>query len=107
MSSATFEEVTKSRPEKRLTMSFKKHAGRNNQGKLTIRHQGGGHKQLYRIIDFKQRDKMGIEGKVVAIQYDPNRTSYIILVNYKDGEKRYHIAPDQLKVGTIIMTKEK
>ncbi len=107
MSSATFEEVTKSRPEKSLTMSFKKNAGRNNQGKLTVRHQGGGHKQLYRIIDFKQRDKLGIEGKVSAIEYDPNRTCYIMLVVYKDGEKRYHIAPDQVKVGTIIVSKEK
>lgn len=107
MSVLTFEEITKTHPEKSLLKSFKKHAGRNNQGKLTVRHQGGGHKQLYRMIDFKQRDKMGIAGKVVAIEYDPNRTALIILVNYTDGEKRYHLAPDQIKVGTVIVSQEK
>jgi len=107
MSSNTFEEITKSRPEKRLTKSFKRQAGRNNQGKITVRHQGGGHKQLYRIVDFSQRAKINIPGKVVSVEYDPNRSSYIMLVNYADGDKRYHIAPDQIKVGTSIITTEK
>jgi large subunit ribosomal protein L2 len=107
MSVSTFEEITKKKPEKSLLKSFKKQAGRNNQGKLTVRHQGGGHKQLYRMVDFSHRDKMGISGKVAAIEYDPNRSCYIMLVQYMDGEKRYHIAPEQIKVGTIIMTKEK
>ncbi len=107
MSVLTFEEITKTRPEKSLLTSFKKNAGRNNQGKLTIRHQGGGHKQLYRMIDFKQTDKIGIPAKVTAVEYDPNRTAFIILATYADGEKRYHLAPDQIKVGTTIVTKEK
>ncbi len=107
MSVLTFEEITKTRPEKSLLTSFKKNAGRNNQGKLTIRHQGGGHKQLYRMIDFKQNDKIGIPAKVTAVEYDPNRTAFIILATYADGEKRYHLAPDQIKVGTTIVTKEK
>ena len=107
MSTLTFEEVTKSKPEKSLLRSFKKQAGRNNQGKITVRHQGGGHKQLYRVIDFNQRDKVNIPGKVVAVEYDPNRTCFIMLVIYKDGEKRYHIAPEAIKVGTMIMTSDK
>ncbi len=107
MSVSTFEEITKHKPEKKLLRSFKKQAGRNNQGKLTVRHQGGGHKQLYRMIDFKQRDKLGVPAKVAAIEYDPNRTCYIMLVQYADGEKRYHIAPDQIKVGTMIMSEDK
>lgn len=107
MSSNTFEEITKSRPEKRLTKSFKRRAGRNHQGKITVRHQGGGHKQLYRMVDFSQREKMNIPGKVVAIEYDPNRSSFIMLVNYADGDKRYHIAPDKMKVGTKIIASEK
>ena len=107
MSSYSFEEITKSRPEKRLLKSFKRQAGRNNQGKLTIRHQGGGHKQLYRMIDFSQRKKVDIPAKVTAVEYDPNRTCYIMLVTYADGDKRYHLAPDQIKVGTDIITTEK
>jgi large subunit ribosomal protein L2 len=107
MSGNTFEEITKSKPEKALIKGRKKFGGRNNYGKLTIRHQGGGHKQLYRYIDFKQTDKLNIPGIVAAIEYDPNRTCFIMLVNYSDGEKRYHIAPDQMKVGTRIITKEK
>ena len=108
MSGLTFEELTKGKkPEKSLMKRIKKMAGRNNQGKLTVRHQGGGHKQLYRMIDFKQRDKVGIPGTVKALEYDPNRTAFIMLVNYADGEKRYHIAPDQMKVGTEIIAKEK
>lgn len=107
MSGYSFEEITKSKPEKSLTSGGRKHAGRNNQGKITIRHQGGGHKQLYRIIDFKQRDKLGIPGVVKAVEYDPNRTSYIMLVSYADGEKRYHLAPEGIKVGTTIVSNSK
>lgn len=107
MSGYSFEEITKKRPEKSLTTNKLRKAGRNNQGRITVRHQGGGHKQLYRIIDFKQRDKIGIPAKVTAVEYDPNRTAYIMLVVYKDGEKRYHIAPEKIKVGTEIITKEK
>ncbi len=107
MSVLTFDEITKTKPEKRLTMGNRKRAGRNNQGKITVRHQGGGHKQLYRIIDFKQRDKSGIPAKVAAIEYDPNRTALIMLVNYADGEKRYHLAPEGIKVGTKLMTHDK
>jgi large subunit ribosomal protein L2 len=107
MSGSTFEEITKSKPEKRLIKGKMKQAGRNNQGKITIRHQGGGHKQLYRMVDFKMRDKMGIPGIVKAIEYDPNRTARIMLVQYADGEKRYHLAPEAIEVGTSLMTKDK
>ncbi len=103
MSVLSFDEITKKRPEKRLLKSFKRQAGRNNQGKITVRHQGGGHKQLYRSIDFSQQDKQGIPGKVTAIEYDPNRTALIMLVTYADGEKRYHLAPENIKVGTPLM----
>ncbi len=98
MSISSFEEITKTSPEKSLTFSLKKSGGRNNLGRVTARHRGGGHKQLYRIIDFK-RDKVGIPAKVFSIEYDPNRTSRIALLHYADGEKRYIIAPDGLKVG--------
>lgn len=107
MSGYSFDEITKKRPEKKLTSKLNKKAGRNNQGRITIRHQGGGHKKLYRIIDFKMRDKVGISATVAAIEYDPNRTAYIMLVHYADGEKRYHLAPEGIKVGTEIVTKEK
>lgn len=108
MTSASFEELTKkAKPQKRLLKKLNSKAGRNNQGKITIRHQGGGHKRNYRIIDFKQRDKANIPGKVVSVEYDPNRTAYIMLVQYNDGDKRYHIAPEGIKVGEEIMTKEK
>ena len=107
MSVLTFDEITKKRPEKRLLVRFKRQAGRNNQGKLTVRHQGGGHKQLYRMVDFKQSDKLNIPGKVKAIEYDPNRTAFIILVTYADGEKRYHLAPANIKVGSVIVTGDK
>jgi large subunit ribosomal protein L2 len=99
MSVSTFEEVTKGKkPEKQLLVAIKKHAGRNNQGSITVRHQGGGHKKQYRLIDFK-RDKVDVPGKVAAIEYDPNRSSRIALINYADGEKRYILAPVGLKVG--------
>jgi len=96
-----FEEITAAKPEKSLTAPLMNRAGRNNQGKITTRHQGGGHKRKYRIIDFK-RDKDGIPGRVATIEYDPNRTANIALINYADGEKRYILAPKGLKVGDVI-----
>ncbi|BBW98163.1 50S ribosomal protein L2 [Geobacillus subterraneus] len=98
-----FSEITTDQPEKSLLAPLKKKAGRNNQGKITVRHQGGGHKRQYRIIDFK-RDKDGIPGRVATIEYDPNRSANIALINYADGEKRYIIAPKNLKVGMEIMS---
>lgn len=107
MSIASFEEITKSKPEKSLTKTLKKNSGRNSTGRITVRHRGGGTRRRYRNIDFKRTDKLNIEGKVKAIEYDPNRTAYIMLVNYKDGEKRYHLAPTEIKVGDKIVTREK
>jgi len=101
MSVSTFEEITTSTPEKSLLAPLNKKAGRNNQGKITVRHQGGGHKRKYRIIDFK-RTKDGVMGKVATIEYDPNRTSNIALIHYVDGAKAYIIAPKGLKVGDQI-----
>jgi len=101
MSVSTFEEITATEPEKSLLAPLHRKAGRNNQGKITTRHHGGGHKRKYRIIDFK-RTKDGIPGKVATIEYDPNRTANIALINYVDGEKRYIIAPKGLKVGDVI-----
>jgi large subunit ribosomal protein L2 len=101
MSVSTFEEITKTKPEKSLTVSLKKNAGRNNQGKITVRHRGGGAKRAYRIIDFK-RNKLGVPARVAAIEYDPNRTARIALLHYVDGEKRYIIAPLGLKVGDRV-----
>jgi large subunit ribosomal protein L2 len=103
MTVSTFEEVTATEPEKSLLAPLSKRAGRNHQGKITVRHHGGGHKRKYRIIDFK-RTKDGIPGRVATIEYDPNRTSYIALINYVDGEKAYIIAPKGLKVGDEIMS---
>src|SRR5262250_1792783 len=103
MSVSTFDEITKTRPETSLTVRLKKHAGRNNQGKITTRHQGGGAKRAYRIIDFK-RNKFGVPAKVAAIEYDPNRSARIALLHYVDGEKRYILQPDGLKVGMKIMS---
>ena len=105
MSTLTNEEITKSTPEKSLTVTLKKNSGRNNQGKITVRHQGGGVKRKYRIIDFK-RDKKDITGVVASIEYDPNRTANIALINYLDGEKRYIIAPKDLKVGDKVVSGE-
>lgn len=99
------EEITKFSPEKSLLTSLKKNAGRNSQGKITVRHKGGGEKRKYRIIDFK-RDKDGIPAKVAGIEYDPNRTANIALLHYKDGEKRYILAPLGLSVGDIIVSGE-
>ena len=103
MSVSSFEEITKSRPEKSLLAVKKSTGGRNNNGRITTRHRGGGHKQHYRIIDFK-RNKFNIPGKVAAIEYDPNRSARIALINYADGEKRYILAPLGLKVGDTIMS---
>ena len=98
-------ELTKVKPEKSLLVTLKKNGGRNNQGRITVRHQGGGEKRKYRIIDFK-RDKDGVVGTVASIEYDPNRTSNIALINYADGEKRYIIAPKGLKVGDKVESGE-
>jgi large subunit ribosomal protein L2 len=100
-SNYTFDEITKSVPEKSLTVALKKSGGRNNLGRITSRHIGGGHKRRYRIIDFK-RNKHGIAAKVFSIEYDPNRSARIALLHYADGEKRYIIAPNGLKVGDTI-----
>ena len=99
------EEITKSTPEKSLVVSLGKKGGRNNQGKITVRHHGGGAKRKYRIIDFK-RNKFDIPGKVASIEYDPNRSANIALINYVDGEKRYIIAPKNLKVGNVVVSGE-
>ena len=105
MTMATFEEITTNSPEKSLLVSLKKTGGRNAQGKITVRHHGGGAKRKYRIVDFK-RNKDGIPAKVATIEYDPNRTAYIALVVYADGEKRYILAPKGLEVGTVIVSGE-
>lgn len=101
-SNFTFEELTKTTPEKSLLTSLKKSGGRNNKGRMTSRHRGGGHKRRYRIIDFK-RDKKGIPAKVFSIEYDPNRSARIALLHYADGEKRYILAPNGLKVGDTVI----
>lgn len=103
MSALVNEEITTSTPEKNLTVTIKKNSGRNNQGRITVRHQGGGVKRRYRIIDFK-RNKVNVPGTVASIEYDPNRTANIALINYADGEKRYIIAPKGLKVGETIVS---
>jgi large subunit ribosomal protein L2 len=100
---STFEEITKEKPERSLVRPLKKSGGRNNTGRTTSRFRGGGHKRLYRIVDFK-RDKKNIPAKVAAIEYDPNRSARIALLHYADGEKRYIIAPDTLKVGETVQS---
>ena len=100
---ASFDEITTNKPERSLVAPLKSKAGRNQQGKLTVRHQGGGHKRLYRIIDFK-RTKDGVPAVVATIEYDPNRSARIALLNYVDGEKRYIIAPNHLKVGDKVVS---
>ncbi len=101
MTTATFEEVTKKTSEKSLLVSLKRQAGRNNQGRITVRHQGGGNRPKYRIVDFR-RDKIGIPAKVVGVEYDPNRSARIALVQYTDGAKRYIIAPVGMMVGDTL-----
>lgn len=103
MSGYTFEEITRKAPEKSLTETLHRRAGRNNQGKITVRHRGSGHRRRYRLIDFK-RDKMDIPGRVASIEYDPNRSARIALVVYVDGEKRYMIAPLGLQVGDTVLS---
>lgn len=103
MTGLDFVEITKSTPEKSLVVSLKKHAGRNNQGKITVRHHGGGSRRKYRLIDFKRNAKDGIPAKVVAIEYDPNRTANIALICYADGAKAYILTPEGLKVGMTVM----
>ena len=101
----SFEEITKSKPEKSLLVTLKKSGGRNNRGRMTSRHIGGGHKQKYRLIDFKRR-KFGVEAEVIGIEYDPNRTARIALIQYKDGEKSYILAPLGLMVGAKVVSGE-
>ena len=103
MSGYSFDEITHSKPEKSLLLYLKKKGGRNNNGRITTRHQGGGHKRKYRIIDFK-REKFNIPAKVVSIEYDPNRSARISLLHYVDGEKRYILAPEGLKVGDSVIS---
>jgi large subunit ribosomal protein L2 len=103
MSGYTFDEITKDKPEKSLLLPLKKRAGRNNRGKITVRHRGGGAKRRLRMIDFR-RDKLDIPGRVAAIEYDPNRSARIALIYYADGEKRYILAPLGLKVGDTVMS---
>ena len=105
MSTLVNTDITKTTPEKNLVVTVKKNSGRNNQGKITVRHRGGGVKRKYRIIDFK-RNKLDVPGTVSSIEYDPNRTANIALISYKDGEKRYIIAPNGLKVGDVIVSSE-
>jgi large subunit ribosomal protein L2 len=106
MTGSTFEEVTRDHPEKSLVEHLKKFSGRNQTGKITVRHRGGGHKKLYRIIDFK-RNKLDVPGRVAEIEYDPNRSARIALIHYADGEKRYILWPVGLKVGDTVMAGEK
>ena len=103
MTVASFDEITTDKPEKALVERLQKHGGRNQQGRLTVRHQGGGHKRLYRVIDFK-RNKDGIQATVATIEYDPNRSARIALLNYADGEKRYILAPNGIKVGDKVVS---
>ena len=104
MTGSDFSEITKSTPEKSLVVSLKKNAGRNNQGKITVRHRGGGSRRKYRIIDFKRNAKDGIAATVLGIEYDPNRTANIALICYADGEKAYILAPAGLQVGQKVMS---
>jgi large subunit ribosomal protein L2 len=103
MTVSSFEEITTDKPQKSLVERLNQHGGRNQQGRLTVRHQGGGHKRLYRVIDFK-RNKDGIPARVATIEYDPNRSARIALLNYVDGEKRYILAPNGLKVGDQVVS---
>jgi large subunit ribosomal protein L2 len=105
MTGATFDEITKTKPEKSLVLPLKKRAGRNSQGRITVRHRGGGAKRRLRVIDFK-RDKIGVPGKVAAIEYDPNRSARIALIHYADGDKRYILAPMGLKIDDTVKAGE-
>ncbi len=103
MSGATFEEITRTKPEKSLVSALPRKGGRNNRGVITVRHRGGGHKRRYRQIDFK-RDKFGVPARVISLEYDPNRTARIALLQYSDGDKRYILAPEQLRVGQEVIS---
>ena len=105
-SRSDFADLTAHKPEKKLTVALRKKGGRNNTGRITVRHRGGGHKRRYRIIDYK-RNKFGVNGKVATIEYDPNRSAYISLIHYEDGEKRYILSPLGIKVGESIVSGEK
>lgn len=107
MSVADFSGLTKKRPEKRLVKGKKAISGRNSAGRVTVRHRGGGHKRLYREIDFKRTAKDGVPGKIASLEYDPNRTAYIALVHYADGDKRYILAPEGLKEGDEVVCSER
>jgi large subunit ribosomal protein L2 len=98
--------LSKKKPEKRLLLPLKKKGGRSASGRITVRHRGGGAKRLYRIVDFGQK-KLDIKGKIIALEYDPNRTAFLALVEYEDGEKRYVLAPDNIKVGEEIICSQK
>ena len=104
MTGSDFSEITTNRPEKSLVVSLKKNSGRNNQGKITVRHHGGGNRRKYRLIDFKRNKKDGIPATVKTIEYDPNRSANIALICYADGEKAYILAPEGLKVGMKVMS---
>lgn len=104
MTTADFDEVTRSTPEKSLVRPIKRSGGRNHHGRITSRFRGGGHKRRYRVIDFRRRDKEGVPAKVAAVEYDPNRSARIALLHYVDGEKRYIVAPDKLTVGATIVS---
>lgn len=99
--------LTKKRPEKRLSKGKKRISGRNSNGRITVRHRGGGHKRLHRLVDFKRMDKLNIPGKIASIEYDPNRTANIMLVHYADGDKRYHLAPEGMKEGDAVVAAER
>ena len=105
-SRSDFADLTTHKPEKKLTVALRKKGGRNNTGRITVRHRGGGHKRRYRIIDYK-RNKFGVNGKVATIEYDPNRSAYISLIHYEDGDKRYILSPLGIKVGDSILSGEK
>lgn len=107
MTSVDFSSITTRKPAKKLTKKLLQKAGRGYRGRITTRHKGGGHKRKYRLIDFKRHDKMGISARVVSIEYDPNRTCFIALLNYNDGEKRYILAPEGLKVGQEVICQKK
>jgi large subunit ribosomal protein L2 len=103
MTRSTFEEITSDTPHKPLTEKLVRRAGRNSQGKLTVRHQGSGHKRLYRVIDWK-RDKYGVPARIATVEYDPNRSARIGLLHYRDGDKRYMLLPHGLKVGDVVVS---
>ena len=103
MSISSFDEITKSKPERKLTVALRKTGGRNNLGRITSRRRGGGHKRRYRIIDFK-RNKLDISGKVISVEYDPNRSARIALVEYEDGDRKYILAPDGIKVNNTVIS---